>query len=118
LVATPSGHIALVECTTGMVKQDKLLNLRARANAVRQRLDASNLRALRVLPVLACARPEADVEPERAGAAGMGICILDGDDLIGLVERTALLPDAERYFAEAEEALAQRSAVASSAVPV
>lgn len=117
LVATPSGHVALVECTTGMVKQDKLLNLRARANAVRQRLDASNLRALRVLPVLACARPEADVEPERAAAAAMGICILDGDDLFGLLDRTALVPDAERYFAEAEEAISQRNSAASSAPP-
>lgn len=117
LVATPSGHVALVECTTGMVKQDKLLNLRARANAVRQRLDASNLRALRVLPVLACARPEADVEPERAAAAGMGICILDGDDLIGLLDRTALVPDADRYFAEAEEAVAQRNGANSGGAP-
>jgi hypothetical protein len=96
---------------------DKLWNLRARANAVRQRLDASNLRALRVLPVLACARPEADVEPERAAAAGMGICILDGDDLIGLIDRTALVADADRYFAEAEEALAQRNAATSGELP-
>lgn len=115
IVATPTGHIAAVECTTGMVKHDKLLNLRARALAIRQRLDASSLGAFRVLPVLICARPHAEVDPERDVAAGMGICILDRDDLTNLLDRTALAPDADAFFAEAEAAVAQRTAAGSIA---
>lgn len=112
LVATPSGHIAVVECTTGLVTNEKLSKLRARALAIRQRLDASNLGWSRVLAVLVCARGEQDVEHERDRAARMGIVIVDGDDLLSQLNRTKFAPDADRVFAEAEQSLAQRNAVA------
>lgn len=114
VVATPLGHIALVECTTGMVKQDKLLTLRARAAAVRQKLDAVKLGTFRVLAVLVCARPDSEVEPERDAAAQMGVAVLSMADFDDLLQRASWMPDSERVYADAESAIAQRIAALGS----
>lgn len=114
VVATPLGHIAVVECTTGLVKNEKLLSLRERARAVRQRLEDSNMGWAHVLPVLVCARSNQEVEPERDGAAAMGITVVDGEDLHEFLrDRTPFPPDADRLFREIEDALAQRLSATS-----
>ena len=58
LATTPSGHIAVIECTTGLLKaENKLALLHDRSHAVRRALDASGARHLRLLTVMVSCSP-------------------------------------------------------------
>ncbi len=105
IVATPLDSFALVECTTGMIKADKVDLLVSRVEMVRRRLKASGVVYPKVLAVMATTRPREEVKVGAEAAEKMGVLVLSRGDLNRAVDRTILFPNPEAIFAEAEQAL-------------
>lgn len=99
LVTTPSGHIALIECTTSHLKPDtKLPLLASRVLAVRKNLDATFNRHVEVLGIVVTSLSRAEVEAEVERAHKLGISVVTREDLYTLVERSLLLNDPDEIF--------------------
>lgn len=112
LVATPQGHFAVVECTTGVLKSGHKLSLLAeRAESLREALRLSNSQHLRVLPVMVTTRGQEEVRAELDDARKAGIVVITRDDLPDLVARTLLMPNAEEAYTEAEQSLRETDLV-------
>jgi hypothetical protein len=99
LATTPTGHFAVVECTTGLLKaENKLALLHSRANAVRQRLKDSSNSELHVLPVIVTSRPRAEVEADIEAAEKLGIHVLTRENLEQSVTMTLIPQNADTLY--------------------
>lgn len=99
LLTTPSGNIALIECTTAHLKPDtKLPLLASRVLAVRKNLDATFNRHVEVLGIVVTSLSRADVDAEIERAHKLGISVVTREDLYALVERSLLLNDPDQIF--------------------
>ena len=103
VVFTPSGHFAVVECTTGLLKaENKLSILHDRTQAVRRNLEISNLRHVRVLPVIVTSKTLDEVRPDLDQAEKLGIYVIAREGLNDLVGRTILPLNADVLYEQAE----------------
>ncbi len=104
LIATvPSGHIAVIEVTTGTLKAEhKLALLHDRAQEVRRGLEASGARHVRVLTVMVTSQPKADVEVDLEPAEKLGILVMTREDLEAGLQRTTVNHDPDKIFEGAE----------------
>jgi hypothetical protein len=106
LAATPAGHFAVIECTTGLLKaENKLALLHARAEAVRKNLAASNNTYQRVLPVIVTSMTAAEVKADIEAAERLGILVIARENLDRAIDRTLVQPNADQTYAEAEQAV-------------
>jgi hypothetical protein len=105
IAATPAGHIAVIECTTGVLKADKLALLHDRAQTVRRQLEIRGSRDLRVLAIAVTSQPIADVEADIEGATKRQIFVVTREQFHDLIDHTRAAPDADRFFQEAEQSL-------------
>lgn len=106
IATTPQGHFLVVECTTGLLKEDhKLPHLVARTERIRQSLAASGNQHLHVLPLMVTTKTRDELKAELEHAHEMGVLVATKDDFPQVLNRTILFPDANRVYAEAEEAL-------------
>lgn len=106
IAVTPQGHFAVIECTTGLLKEDhKLPHLVERANMVAKSLAASGNGNLRVLPIIITnkTREEAKADIEQAGK--LGTFVICRDEFGSLMEQSLPSPDADAFFQTAEEAV-------------
>lgn len=116
---TPMGKIAVVECTTGLLKaENKLANLVARTTRAKETLGTSIYRGARPLPVIVTARPRAEILAELEAAERLGVVVVTREGLTEALNiRSQMQPDADRIFAEAEQYIASRTAALSSELP-
>jgi hypothetical protein len=106
LATTPSGHIAVIECTTGLLKaENKLALLHDRSQAVRRALDASGASHLRLLTVMVTSQPRSDVEVDIEPAERLRILVLTRENLDQLINLTLIPQNPEQIFVETEEAV-------------
>lgn len=106
-MATPNGHLAVVECTIGILKDDsKLSKLHDRTEAVRHNLDATSIRHVRVLPVIIAAKSRIEITPDLEQAEKLGIHVITREDIDALIERTLFPQNADQIFEQAEHAVA------------
>lgn len=107
IVATsPYGHFVVIECTTGVLKADhKLSILIDRAEAIKTRLSSSNNSHLRVLPVILTSKSRMEVRTDLEQAERLGILVITRENIQEALRRTAIQQDADKLFAEAEEAV-------------
>ena len=106
IAATPSGNLVVVECTTGILKEDsKLPHLFERTEKVRQCLIASGNQHLKVLPVIVTTKTREEVKSELDYAHKNGALVATIEDFPQMINRTLLYPNSERLFAEGEETL-------------
>lgn len=106
IAATPSGNLVVIECTTGILKEDsKLPHLFERSEKVRQSLFASGNQHMKVLPVIVTTKTREEVKSELDQAHKNGALVATIENFPQLINRTLLYPNAERLFAEAEETL-------------
>lgn len=106
IATTPTGHFVVVECTTGLLKADnKLPLLVQRTEALRQSIERSNHRHLKVLPVLVTSRSRQEVRADLDQAERLGILVLTADELRDAPDRALVQPDADQLFREAEHAV-------------
>ena len=106
IAATPMGNLVVIECTTGILKEDsKLSHLFQRTEKVRQSLVACGNQHLKVLPVIVTTKTRDEVKPELDQAHKLRVLVVTSEDFPQMINRTLLLPDPNRLYAEAEEAL-------------
>jgi hypothetical protein len=107
LAATPSGNFALVECTTGVISADKkLANLLSRKALVLERLARASHNTVRVLAVIVTSKGRHEVLQEIKPAQERGVFVITRDELVDLLNRTDMLPDADELYNNAESQLA------------
>jgi hypothetical protein len=107
ILATPRQRLAVVECTTGMLKADKLSRLIERTERVKQQVPAITS----VLPVIVTSKVRMEVRVDLEAAAKQGVLVLSKEQLDnGLEIRTLLLPDADALYDEAERAVSEAQA--------
>jgi len=103
IMCTPEGHIAVVECTVGLLKEDhKLPTLHDRTQAVLRKLSESNWNAIRVLPIIVTAKSIEDIRPELQSAKSQGAYVIAREALVSLVQRTLLPMGADQFYSDAE----------------
>lgn len=106
LAVAPSGGIAVIECTIGLLKaQNKLANLVRRSVAIRDRMQAAALVPPIVLPVIVTRLRRSEVEAELDAATDAGILVLTREDLEAAMNETLLLPDGDAVFRRGLEAV-------------
>lgn len=104
LITSPAGHVAVVECTTGLLKTDnKLPLLLARTETVKARLQSSNNQHLKVMPIMITSKTRLEIRADLEQAERLGILVVAAEDLAQLMTRTPVLPDADQIFLQAEE---------------
>jgi Holliday junction resolvase len=106
IAATPTGNLVVIECTTGILREDsKLAHLVQRAERVRQSLASCGHQHLRVLPLIVTTKTRDEVKAELDQAYKLGVLVATSEDFPQMINRTLLLPDPSRLYAEAEETL-------------
>ena len=103
LVATPQQHLAVVECTTGLLKAEhKMSRVVERTERVRRLMR----QGLKVLPVIATSLPRNDVKADLEAAEKLGVLVLAREQLEELLTLRSLgFPNADALYAEAERAV-------------
>lgn len=105
LAMTPSHNIMMVECTTGMLKADKLARLAERRTNLRERLNASGHNFLRIVAAIATTMRRSEVEADIEYAERHGILVFAREDLETGLSRTLISQDPELGFRQAEDAI-------------
>lgn len=98
VATTPSGNILIVECTTGLLKSDKVAKLVERTEIIRKRLVTSGNQHLKVVPVIATSKPRDEVKADLEEVKNKGVAVLTKEDLEDMLSQTIVLPDAEAIF--------------------
>ena len=98
VATTPRGNILIIECTTGLLKSDKVAKLVERSEIVRKRLISSGNQHLKVLPVLVTSKPKDEVKADIEEVKNKGIAVFTKEDLESALPQTVVLPDAELIF--------------------
>lgn len=104
VATTPSGNILIVECTTGLLKSDKVSKLVERTEIVRKRLISSGNYHLKVLPVIVTSKPKDEVRADIDVVKNKGVSVVTKEDLKSLLAQTIVLPDADLIFNQAWQA--------------
>lgn len=108
IATTQTGQVAVIECTTGLLKSDnKLALLVDRTEAVRAKLQASNNTGLRVLPVIVSTKTRMEVRADLEQAQRLGVLVVTRETLETSLGRTLVQPDADAVFREGEEVVAE-----------
>jgi hypothetical protein len=127
ILTTPQGQIAIVECTTGLLRADsKLSKLVARYSTVRQRLNQSNNGHVKLLPIMVSSLPRAELQADLEQAEKLGVLVLAKEELDQIVLRTAVgannpeevFAEAERKVRSAQDALTAKPASAEPELPL
>lgn len=102
LAVTPQGHYAVVECTTGLLKEDnKLPKLHDRAQSVKKSLQSVGHQIFEVLPVIVTTKSRDEIKPELEQAEKHGILVVAREDLSEMFNRVYLFPNPDQLFNEA-----------------
>ncbi|WP_156938154.1 hypothetical protein [Mesorhizobium sp. WSM3626] len=120
LAFTPQGRLAVIECTTGLLRtENKLANLVARVNRVKEALRVSIHSGVKPLPVIVTSRTREEIAAEVETAEQLGVFVVTREGLLeALNVRSPMQPDADRMFVEAEKYLAaKRETAAATAIP-
>ena len=106
IATTPAGHFAVIECTTGLLKaENKLALLHDRTELVRRSLAVSNQGHLRVIPAIVTSKAKDEVKPDMEQAERLGILVITREDFEQVINRTLILPNADRLYEEAERSI-------------
>lgn len=102
MAITPQGHYAVVECTTGLLKEDnKLPKLHDRAQLVKKNLQTAGHQVFEVLPVMVTTKSRDEIKPELEQAEKHGILVVAREDLSEVFNRLYLFPNPDQLFNEA-----------------
>jgi hypothetical protein len=108
IAMTPSGNVAVIECTTGLLKSgDKLPALVARTAALRKRLEQNYGQTIKVISIMVTTRSREEVTAELEQAERHSVLVVTKEDLENAQGRTILRPEAEKTFSEAVSAIAE-----------
>lgn len=106
IAVSKSGHVAVVECTIGLIKADKLSRLFERTEAVRRSVEASGNRHARVLPLIITLMSRAELAADLERAEKNGIAIFAREDVEGVLFQTRFTENSDQIFLDAETSAA------------
>lgn len=111
IATTPSGHFAVVECTTGQIKADKVAHLHERTEGVRTGLANASAYFPKVIAVLVTSKGREEVKGNIEQAKRLGILVLTRESIDDAINRTVVVSDADQFYNDAEaEIIRGRSA--------
>ena len=106
VAVSPRGDFLIAECTLGLLRADsKLSKLAARAASLRELLDASNMKHVRMLPIIITAMTREQVKADLAQAQETGIVVVAREDLEEILNEIVRFPDADSLFERAVQSL-------------
>lgn len=118
VAVTPKGDFVVVECTLGLLKSEsKLAKLHARVANLRKLLDNSNMRHLRILPLIVTALTREQVKADQAQADSLGILVATRENLEQAVVETLKYPNADALFDRGMQILESTQAIGSFLLP-
>jgi len=101
VAVTPLGHVAVVECTVGLLNEnDKLAKLVQRTKLVKAKLAQAGYGRLEVQPIVVTPLSRDEVVADVETAGEHGIAVVCKGDLEQMVRQVALPPNADRLFAD------------------
>ena len=116
IATTPRGEFLVVECTLGLLRSEsKLSKLAARTVNVRDSLTASNMKHLRVLPVIVTAMTREQVDADAGPAADLGVLVVTREDLDEVQNELIRFPDANSLFERGLRAVQDRQSARKAA---
>ncbi len=99
IVVTPAGHIGVIECTIGILKEDhKLANLVQRSTVIKEKLDLSGHSYVKIQPILITRLTRNEVAAELKSAGEHNIAVICKEDLEELLNQTGLIPNPEKWL--------------------
>ncbi len=105
IATTPSGNMALIECTTGLLKAgSKLANLVARTEAIKKRMQSGH-NHLKILPVMVTALTREEVRSELEEAHKHGVAVITKEDLLETLSQTIVVSNSEVIFERLQESV-------------
>ena len=109
IASTPQGHFAVIECTTGVLKEDHKLSLLVNhAEGVRKSLAASGHENRRVLAIIVTSKSREEVKADLEQAQKLEVFVVTQETIAGMLKRSLAYPNADELYTEAEESLRPR----------
>jgi hypothetical protein len=109
IAITPAGDFVVVECTLGLPRADtKLGKLNARVVQFRDTLHSSNMKGIRVLPVIVTAMNLDEVKADVAQVEELGVLILTRENIETALNDLIRFPDANGLFEQGMNAVQDR----------
>ena len=117
IATTPRGDFLVVECTLGLLRAEgKLSRLAARTVSARDALAASNMKHLRVLPVIVTAMAGEQVAADSGPAADLGVLVITREDFDEVQNELVRFPDADSLFERGLRAVQDRQSARKAQV--
>lgn len=96
---TPSNHLIVLECTTGLLKaESKLQKLVERSEGLRRKIEASGYRTLKILSMIATSKTREEVKGDLDLASQMNVSVLTQETLAELLEQSMFPFNADMWF--------------------
>jgi hypothetical protein len=105
IAASPNGDLLLVECTTGVLKTDKVSNLLSRATVVRAALANGGFSGRRVVPIIATTKSEDEVFADIGAVEKDGALVVCREQIEEWLTLSAARPDANGLVWRAHQRL-------------
>lgn len=111
VAVSPNGDYLLVECTLGLLRaESKLSRLVARTASLRSSFDSSNMKHVRLLPVMVTALATEQAKADIPAAEENAVLVLTKEHIDRGLEDLLRFPDADSLFQRAFTAVAQKQA--------
>lgn len=110
IAVTPNGNFVIVECTLGLLRaESKLSKLVARCCSLRELLDKSNMKHLRILPVIITAMTLEQVSADVLQAENTGVLVLTKENLEQIFNELLRFPNADNLFEQGIQKVLENS---------
>lgn len=108
IAVAPSGDMLIVECTTGILKEDsKLSHLIQRTEKIKQTLAASENRHIKIVPIIVTTKTKEEVKADIDYAYKNRVFVATIDMFEEVLGRTFVFPNANSIFSNLEKAIKQ-----------
>lgn len=103
IATSPIGHIAVIECTVGLLDANgKLAKLVQRTKLIRDKLNETGYRFLQLQPVIVTSMSREEVAADLETAAKHGIAVVCKENIEEMLKQVNLPPNADRLFESAK----------------
>lgn len=103
IALAPSGNVAVVECTIGLLdNKDKLAKLVQRSTGIREKLNQAGHSFLQVQPVIVSSLSREGVAKDMETAGKYDIAVVCREDIEHFLTQVSLPPNADRLFDDAK----------------
>jgi Holliday junction resolvase len=119
VAVSPAGDFLVIECTTGLIRaESKLSKLVARAVAFKAVLEKSNLRNIRVLPVMVSSLTREQLKADIGAADEAKVLVLAREDIDEGKNDLLRLPNADQLFERAWQGVQDRANAMGRQLPL